>query len=178
MKKSKKVALCGVLAALSAVLLFFTGIIPVATLALPAIAGCLLIPVVAEIGTAWGFGLYAVCAALAFFVSPDREAALFYLLFFGHYPVLIGVIGRIKNRAARYGVKLLVFNAAVIAETLLSIFVLGIPWETISFLGRATPVVLLVLANVVFLMYDRAMDGLILLYFKKFHDRVRRLLKL
>ncbi len=178
MKKSKKVALCGVLAALSAVLLFFTGIIPVATLALPAVAGCLLIPVVAEIGTAWGFGLYAVCAALAFFVSPDREAALFYLLFFGHYPVLIGVIGRIKNRAARYGVKLLVFNAAVIAETLLSIFVLGIPWETISFLGRATPVVLLVLANVVFLMYDRAMDGLILLYFKKFHDRVRRLLKL
>ena len=46
MKNSMKLALCGVMAALSTVLLFLTGAAPVATLALPAIAGCLLIPVV------------------------------------------------------------------------------------------------------------------------------------
>ncbi len=178
MKSSMKIALCGVLAALSAAVMFFTGIIPVATLALPAVAGCFLIPVVAEIGTAWGFGVYAVCGVLSFLIAPDREAALFYILFFGYYPVLLGVLGRIKSKPAQYAVKLLVFNAAVIAETALSVFALGIPWENIDFLGKATPVVLLVLANVVFLLYDRALSGLIALYFVKFHDKVRKALRL
>lgn len=177
MKSPIKVAFCGVLAALSTVVLFFTGIVPIATLALPAIAGCLLVPVVAELGTIWGFGVYAVCSVLAFLLAPDREAALFYLLFFGYYPVLTGVLDRIKNRPLQMAVKLLVFNAAVVLETVLSVFVLGIPWENIDFLGKATPVVLLLLANVVFLLYDRALNGLIALYFAKFHEKIRKILK-
>ncbi len=177
MKNTMKIALCGMLAALSAVVMFFTGIVPVATLALPAIAGCLLIPVVAELNTAWGFGVYGVCAALSFLLAPDREAALCYILFFGYYPVLFGVLGRIRNKIARYAVKLLTFNAAVILETALSVFVLGIPWENIGFLGKATPLVLLVLANIVFVLYDKALAGLIALYFVKFHDKVRKWLR-
>ncbi len=35
-------------------------------LPLPAVAGCLLIPVVVEAGLAWGFGVYGVCSVLAF----------------------------------------------------------------------------------------------------------------
>lgn len=178
MKNSMKAALCGILAALSTVLMFFTGIIPVATLALPAIAGCLLIPVVAEVGVSWGFGTFAVCAGLSFLLAPDREAALFYLLFFGYYPVLVAVLDRVKNKTLRYVLKLLIFNAAAAAEALLAVFVLGIPWETIEFLGKATPLVLLLLANLVFVLYDRALNGLIALYFQKFSGQVRRFLKL
>ena len=81
-----KVAFCGIVAALSAVLMFLTGLVPVATLAIPAIAGCLLIPVVVESGLSWGFGVYAVCSVLSFLLAADREAALFYVLFFGYYP--------------------------------------------------------------------------------------------
>lgn len=178
MKNTIKIAFCGMTAALSAAVLFFTGIVPIATLALPAVAGCLLIPVVAELGVPWGFGVFAVCGVLSFLLTPDREAALFYVLFFGYYPVLVGVLGRIRNKAARYLVKFLVFNAAVILETVLSIFVLRIPWETISFLGKATPVVLLAMANLVFFLYDRALGGLIALYFHKFHARVQKALRL
>lgn len=177
-KNSMKAALCGILAALSTVVMFFTGIIPVATLALPAIAGCLLIPVVAEVGISWGFGTFAVCAGLSFLLAPDREAALLYLLFFGYYPVLTGVLDRVKNKTLRYVLKLLIFNAAVVTETLLAVFVLGIPWETVEFLGKATPLVLLLLANLVFVLYDRALNGLIDLYFRKFSSQVRRFLKL
>ncbi len=63
-ENSMKVAFCGIVAALSAVLMFLTGLVPVATLAIPAIAGCLLIPVVVESGLSWGFGVYAVCSVL------------------------------------------------------------------------------------------------------------------
>ena len=69
-----KLAFCGVMAALSTVLLFLTGVAPVATLALPAIAGCLLIPVVVEAGLPWAFGVYGVCSVLSFLLAPDREA--------------------------------------------------------------------------------------------------------
>ena len=74
MKNSMKLALCGMMAALSTVLLFLTGAAPVATLALPAIAGCLLIPVVVEVGLPWAFGVYGVCSVLGVFLAPDRQA--------------------------------------------------------------------------------------------------------
>lgn len=178
MKNSIKIALCGVLAALSTVVMFLTGLIPIATIALPAIAGCLLILVVAELGVKWGFTEYAVCSLVALLLTPDREAALFYILFFGYYPVLVGVLGGIKNKALQTATKYAIFNLAVIIETLLSVYVLGIPWETIGILGKFTPVVLLALANVMFYLYDRALRGLIAVYFVRFHDKLRRLLNM
>lgn len=177
MKNSMKLAFCGVMAALSTVLLFLTGVAPMATLALPAIAGCLLIPVVVEVGLSWAVGVYGVCSVLSFLLAPDREAFLFYLLFFGHYPALFAVLGRIKSKVLRYIAKLLVFNAAMALEVLLSIYVLGIPLETLSILGPIGPVVLWVLANAVFVVYDLALEGLIVQYLHRLHPRLGKVLK-
>jgi hypothetical protein len=176
-KQSMKLAFCGVIAALSTVLMFLTGLAPTATLALPAIAGCLLIPVVVEAGLAWGAGVYGVCCVLSFLLAPDREAFLFYLLFFGYYPVLYAVLGRIRGRVLRYAAKLLVFNAAVALEVLLSVYVLGVPVESFFILGWIGPVVMWLLANVVFILYDLALDGLILQYYRRLHPRLGKLLK-
>ena len=178
MKQSMKIPFCGMIAALSVTVMFLTGLIPVATLALPAIAGCFLIPVVGEIGVPWGFGVYAVCAVLSFLLAPDREAALCYLLFFGYYPVLTAVLGKVKNKILRMTLKLLLFNAAAVSEGLLTVYVLGIPWESMDFLGNVGIPVLLLMANLMFLLYDRALGGLIVLYFRKFSNQVRRILKL
>ena len=73
-RNTQKIALCGVVAALSVVVLFLTGIIPVATIALPAVAGCFLIAVVAEIGVRHGFAVYAAVSLLSALIVPDREA--------------------------------------------------------------------------------------------------------
>ena len=177
MKNSMKLALSGVMAALSTVVLFLTGAAPMATVALPALAGCLLIPVVAEAGLSWGFGVYGVTAVLSFFLAADREAFLIYLLFFGYYPALFALLGRIRNRVARYAAKLALFNAAAVGETLLSVYVLGIPFESLTILGPAGPVVLLVLANVVFVVYDLALEGLIVQYLQRLHPRLGRMLR-
>ncbi len=177
MKLSTKVAFSGVMAALSMVLLFLGGVVPVATIALPATAGCLLIPVVVEVGLSWSFGVYSVCGVLSLLLVPDREAALIYLLFFGYYPALYAVLGRVKNKALRYLAKLAIFNAAVMLEVLLSVYVLGVPLESFFTFGPITPVVLLVLADIVFLLYDFALDGLIVQYLRRFHDKLRKVLK-
>ncbi len=51
------------------------------------------------------------------------------------------------------------------------------PLESFFTFGPITPVVLLVLANAVFLLYDFALDGLIVQYLRRFHDKLRKVLK-
>ena len=77
-----RLAFCGVIAALSVVVLFLTGIVPVATIALPAVAGCLLIAVVAETNVRYGFAVYLVSSLFSALLTPDSEAALLYIIFF------------------------------------------------------------------------------------------------
>ena len=88
-----KTALCGMVSALSLALMMFEGLVQVASIAMPALAGCLLIPIVAEAGLKWAFGSYGATAALCLLLTPDKEAALIYLLFFGDYPALCAVLG-------------------------------------------------------------------------------------
>lgn len=166
------------MAALSTAVLFLTGAIPTMTIALPAVAGCLLIPVVAELGKGWGLGTFLVCGVLSFLLTPDREAAALYLFFFGYYPVLMPVLERIPQRVLRWGAKLLLYNAAVLLEALFAAYVLGIPLEGMEMLGKAGPVLLLLLANVLFVLYDLVLKRLVALYLYKLHGRVRRMLKL
>lgn len=173
MKQTGKIALCGLMAALSVVILFLTGVIPTATIALPGLAGCCLIPVVAELGLSWGYGTYAVCAVLALLIAPDREAALVYVLLLGYYPVLYGQLAKIKQKPLRVAVKLLLLNAAAGLEIFLSVWVLHIPLEG----GWIFLLVYWVLLNVVFLVYDLALRRAIDFYFARVRPRLRSLLR-
>lgn len=175
--KTMRLAFCGVIAALSVVVLFLTGIAPVATIALPAIAGCLLIAVVAETSLRYGFAVYLVVSLFAALLTPDREAVLFYIFFFGYYPVLYGLLSRIRSRALCWIVKLLVFNAAMAVETLLAVFLLQIPMSEMLPFGWITAPILIVLLNTVFVLYDLSMNGLILLYIRRLHPIVAKYLK-
>ena len=138
-RQTSRIALCGVVAALSVVVLFMTGIVPVATVALPAVAGCFLIAVVAETSVRWGVMVYAVVSVLSLFLVPDREAALLYVVFFGYYPALYGALGRVRNRVLCRVLKFLVFNAAIVLESLLAIFLLHVPMAEMLPFGRIIP---------------------------------------
>ncbi len=172
-----KLSFSGIIAALSIVVMFLTSLIPTATIALPAIAGCLLVAVVFECGVKWGFCAYGVVAVLSFFLTPDREAFLIYTLFFGYYPVLFAVLERVKNKILKYFIKFVVFNIAVLLDFIIVSVLFGIPFESIEFLGDLTPYVLLLLANIVFLVFDFAFRGLIDFYFHKLHPLIKKVTK-
>lgn len=172
-----RLAFCGVIAALSTAVLFLTGVLPVATLAAPALAGLFLIAVVAETDIKHGFGTYFVVCVLAALVAPDREAALIFVLFFGYYPVLYGLLSRMKNVPVRYLLKFLLFNFAMVLDAVLAVFVLGIPAEEFFAQGRLFAAVLLIAANVVFAIYDFSINGLIVFYIRRLHPFVRKYLK-
>lgn len=173
-----KTALCGVVSALSVALIVLEGLFQTASVAVPAVAGCLLIPIVANAGPGWAFGSYGATAVLCLLLAPDKEAALIYLLFFGYYPALFAALSKIRSSALRWAAKLLLFNAAAIAEGLLAVFVLGIPFEGIPFLpGLLGPAALLLAANLVFVLYDWTLRGLIDQYYRRLHGKLSKYFK-
>lgn len=171
--KAAKVALCGVVSALSVVLMLMTGIVPIATIALPALAGCLTIAIVAETNVRYGFAVYCVVSVLTILLTPDREAILFYILFFGYYPTLYGLLMRIKRKPLRVLAKFGVFNLAMA----LAVWVLQIPLSEMEVFGKWSIPILAVMLNVVFVLYDYSMNGLIVLYIRRLHPLVQKYIK-
>ena len=177
MSKSGKIALGGLLTALGVVLMFLTGLIPIGTYALPAIAGVLLIVAVIEIGAKWAWMIYAAVAVLSLLFAADKEAALLFVLFFGYYPVLKSFLERISNKVLSWLSKFAVFNVAVVACFFLAVNFLQLPEDSFTVFGIYLPWVFLILGNAVFLIYDIALSGLVATYVEKLHHRVTKTLK-
>ena len=177
MSQSGKIALGGLLTARGVVLMFLTGLIPIGTYALPAIAGVLLIVAVIEIGAKWAWMIYAAVAVLSLLFAADKEAALLFVLFFGYYPVLKSFLERISNKVLSWISKFAVFNVAVVACFFLAVNFLQLPEDSFTVFGIYLPWVFLILGNAVFLIYDIALSGLVATYVEKLHHRVTKTLK-
>ena len=52
-----------------------------------------------------------VYGALSFFLVPDKECMLMYVLFFGYYTIVRQWIGRLRPRSVALGAECLLFNA-------------------------------------------------------------------
>ena len=122
-------------------------------------------------------GLFDDVSVLAIVLTPDREAILFYILFFGYYPTLYGLLMRIKRKPLRVLAKFGVFNLAMALETALAVWVLQIPLSEMEVFGKWSIPILAVMLNVVFVLYDYSMNGLIVLYIRRLHPLVQKYIK-
>ena len=77
--KTKKIAILGVFAALSTVFTVLGTVISVNTVFFTALAAYLLGIIVVRFGIKEGILFYFVCAALDFFVNPDKMHVILYL---------------------------------------------------------------------------------------------------
>lgn len=164
--------------ALSVVLVFLTGVIPIGEYVLPALAGLLLVAVVMELGPQWAWSVYLAVSLLSALLAPDKEAVLCYILLFGCYPILKSLIEKRAGRAASLVLKLCVFNAAAVLEFFLATALLHIPQDSFEIFGVNLPWLFLLMGNVVFLIYDYALSLLVTAYFKKFHFTVEKIFRM
>lgn len=157
-----KIALCSIISALATVLLLLTSVIPFGTFAIPCMAGLCIIAIVIEYGYKWAFGVFAVVSLLSFFLAGDKEAVLFFIAIFGHYPIFKGIIeSKIKPRPVQYIIKLIIFNIGAIASFFAGTFLLSIPAEEYTLFGFYMPWAFLAVGNIFFVLYDFAMTGLV-----------------
>ncbi|MBQ3331124.1 MAG: hypothetical protein IJG87_08090 [Ruminococcus sp.] len=178
MKSSVKVALGGVVAALSLVLMFLCSVIPFGTFAFPTFAGMLLILLVINLGYGYAVAVYFVTAVLSFLLVTDKEAVLYYTAFLGFYPIVKSLIERIPSKFMQYIIKFALFNACIIGAFFIGITVLSIPKESFSLFGVYLPWLFLIIGNGFFILYDLCVTRLVTIYLIKWHNRFNKNTKL
>ena len=167
---SYRVALGGIVSAVCLAVMFLAGVMPALYIAAPMAAGMLMVILAEEVSRAWGWLTYLAVSLLSLIVIPDKEAALMFILFFGYYPLLRGHLGRIPLRGLRLLAKLLLYHVFLIADFLLTVYVLGLPTfeDTAAWMYAA----LIAAADLLFLMYDALLSRIGVFYRNYFVRRV------
>ncbi len=169
MKGTTRLVWSAVLGATALVCLLLT-IFPFATIGLPALASVCFVPIVIEFGRRWTWAVYTAVALLSLLITPDLEAKMLFIAFFGYYPI-IKSWAEMRPRRTEWIVKFAVFNTAMITVYAV-LAAVGLSLEEFRIEGvlLSLPVILggfLLAGNVIFLLYDRVLSLMVPLYYRR-----------
>lgn len=175
MKRTGRITLCAMLAALAS-LSMLTSYFPYLTYAIPALAGLFIMVAVIEIDAKWAALAYVASAVITALVA-EPEAKMLYVLFFGYYPVVKAVFEKLKSRVAEYILKFAVFNAATVFAYGVVAALIGVDISDMGDFGKYSTAVLLIAANVVFVVYDLAVTKMAAFYIVRLHPQISKIFK-
>lgn len=78
---AKKAAFGGIACALSLLCMFLSALFPFAEYTCPALAGIVLVALVIDFGKRTAWVAYAAVAFLTVFITPNKEAAMLFIVF-------------------------------------------------------------------------------------------------
>lgn len=156
--RTGRVALCGILAAASLVILYLACMAPSGRMGLTAVAGLFPVGAVLAAGRAAGYLCWGAASLLGLLMLPDKGVALMFLVFLGLYPVVKSRIEGLGKQWQEWPCKLLYFNGAL----MLFWFVLrGLFLPTVPQFLAGRTWLLFLLGNAIFMAYDLALSRLI-----------------
>ena len=175
--ESARIAMCGMVVALSVVLMLTSSIIPVMTYAAPLLCGVLLIPVMLEYDRKTAWTVFAASALLTLILGFDKELAFFYL-FFGYYPIIKWRIERLRSRPWKLALKLAVFSVSLILMYVLLGFVIGFGAVMADFedMGKIMAVAFFLMMLLCLMLFDRLLTPLSIVYVTRFQPKLKKLL--
>lgn len=173
---SYRVALGGIVSSLCLLCMFLAGIMPMFYLILPMIAGILLMIIAEEVDLSWAWLTYIAVGILSLFITADKEASLVFIMIFGHFPIIRLHLEKIKLKLLRWLIKLAVFNACAVSFFYVTVYIFGIRemLEEMNEYGRYGAVILLVLCNIIFILYDLNLYLIYGIYKVKFVPLLRK----
>lgn len=178
MRESSKAALGGIIAALSVSMMLLTYLSPLLVYTAPVLAGLLLLIIVNEIGYRWAIGTYAAIGMLSVFMVADKEAAVFFVMLLGYYPILKAYVQSfVKNRVILTLIKLVIFNAALFLSVVICNYIFHIDYTELTQGGKLFVAFFAVLMNLVLFLYDYLIDKLTFLYKNRIQKKIRSLFK-
>ena len=164
--KSWAMAYCGMAAALSVALMLLGAVVPVLMFIAPAAASLLIATVCMECGMKMALTAYGAVSLLSLLFVPDKEVALIFVFLLGYYPLAKPKFERIRPAVLRIVCKLLLCNGTVLA--MYGLVFLLVPAGSISQELRTTALAVslatLVMGNVAFVLYDRALHNMLMMY--------------
>lgn len=169
MKKSRKsfsLAVSGVFTAFSIVFMLIANVIPTLSMVAPSFASLFVFVVLAECGTTIAVMLYIAISLLGMILVPDKTIVLWFILLFGHYPLLKVKIEQCKSKLWAYVIKFLLLNSllAVTIALFHLVFPVASGSEELETLGIWMLLIYIVLGQVAFFFYDRLLTNLLKAY--------------
>lgn len=174
-RKSKRMALCGVMGSLMVTAMLLGDVIPLATFCAPMLAGLLLVPIAQEYGNRVAFLLYLAVGVLSLLVSTDPEMSFCFIFMAGPYPMVRNKLGTIRSRALAWGIKLVFFSAMLV----LMYGLLELLFPTVAGLGEMGTAALAAfggLGILTFLAYDSLLFSFSVAYRIKLRPRLKQFL--
>ena len=175
MKRTGKIALGGLTAALAVVCMMLTAV-PATVYALPVVAGALLLPLTLEAGKGAGWTAYAAVSLLVLLLTPSWEPKVLFVLFFGYYPILKLTFDRLHPPLG-WALKLAVFNVAMVTAYVLLFALFSLPPDTFSLFGVNLPAVFLLVGNGAMVLYDIALTRVLRMYRFRWHKWVAKIFR-
>ncbi len=166
--KTKRLALNGILGALSVICLLLADILPTNRISLYALSSFFISISIIENGIKAGWIFYAATCLLSFIVVPEKLGIVPYVIFFGIYGIVKFYIERLDRLVIEYILKFAYFNACM-----------GIALWALKGLFRyelriMLPVWLLVAAaEIVFFIYDIVYT----MFINYYRNKLRALIK-
>jgi hypothetical protein len=168
-QRTRRLTLTAMLAALSVALLYVGGLLDVMEISAVAATSLFVLFSLRETGLLYALSLYAATSFLAFLLVRPSLGVL-YLLFGGLYPLFKFPLER-HRRPLPLLFKLLYLNVIITAVELLTVFVFALPFE-----GWLLLLFLYALANPTFLLFDKLLDRLLVLYEARLRPRIAQYL--
>ena len=167
MKYTKKIALAGIFTALCFVFLFVGSVFQTLDLSAAAIGSIVVLIAFIELGKSWAFGVYIAAAVISLLLLPYKTPAAVFALFAGFYPILKEPLNRINPKWLSYSARILCFNALLSVLIFAGKALLNIQDEFIDFNA-----VIYILSNIVFLVYDIALERISVTYVTRIKPRI------
>ncbi|MBR0449898.1 MAG: hypothetical protein IIX30_03685 [Clostridia bacterium] len=158
----KQLTICAMLVALGVIFLGIGSLLEVLDISMAVIASLCVIIAVIEYGKGAPWMVYAAISLLSLLLIPNRLPAIFFALFFGFYPIIKEKLER-KSKVVCWLLKELIFNvclAIIVALYFLLFFQgfsLNIPLHWLI-------VIVVLLCELVFILYDIALTRMISFY--------------
>ena len=181
MKTTKRITLSAAAVALSVVILLMSSFLGLMELTVGALASLLVVFIFIEVKGSYPYLVWLATSTLSILLLPTKEIGVAYLVIFGIYPILKAYIERLP-RAVWVTVKLLYFALVIGVFIFLFELVSGVSFfselDGVS-AGLIKWAKLGVIALFIFALfvYDMFVTVMIRLYFLKFREKFKRLLK-
>ncbi len=146
----RKMTLAATLTAMSVVVCLFASFLSNMTLSITAVAGVFSAIAIIFLGYKYAWLVYAATSILVWVLLPDKECAVFYTVFFGHYPMLKLLTERIGQKYFIWIVKLFEYSILFIFFVLIFQFLSGVGME----FNYAKSYLFVAFFFVMFILYD------------------------
>lgn len=163
--KAKEITLSGILTGLTIVILYLNLLLPISTISILTLAS-LLVPIALIRGSMKSAILvYVSSSIIGLFILP-LNIMILYILFFGIYGIVKFYIEKINKLPLEIFIKIIFFN--IILFLSFFVFKTFIPIE----ITKLPIGIFLIIAEIVFLVYDYALTLLISFYLQRIHPKL------